>query len=228
MNDSSSLETRSDITIFLWTIGVVLLLAGIGWYLVQMHAKQGTIVLPGGITYLGPSPSPSPLPTPQRTNSLSVDPNTPWGIHRGKTLPFSFSYPTSLSLGVFPNDPYDSVTILSSAKESRKDIFFRVEDLTLLGKEAYAGNPTAYAQIWWKDYAWKGVSSLSQTTTASGLTGVIVYYTPDNNTSPVPHAFLSVPNTPSKIIWVTGRFLPEWVFTKLVHSISWEETGTKR
>lgn len=195
------------------TLGIALLLSvllsALVLYSFQKTAKQtGTIVLPGGITYLGQTPTPSPS-------------QTTWVLYKGKSLPYSVSLPASLSLGWFPSDPYDAITAFIPNTDSNANIFFRVEDLTAQKKQAAIGNLKQYATDWWKDYAWKGVSSVTAITTKSGLHGYRASYLAQNGSVPYDHVFLAVPEDTNRVIWVSGKLFTGDQFSAIVDSITW-------
>ncbi|MBI3559635.1 hypothetical protein HY087_00710, partial [Candidatus Gottesmanbacteria bacterium] len=71
--------------------------------------RGGTVVLPGGITYLGPSPTKATSDKRQAiSEKIPIPSDAGWATQTGKKYPYSFLYPTSLSLGFFPNDPFDA------------------------------------------------------------------------------------------------------------------------
>lgn len=198
-----------------------------GVYMAYVSAKSrpSTIVLPGGITYLGETPTPAIAPTALTEQAtlgiIPIPANTTWTTYRGKQFPYSFSYPSSLSLGVFPNDPYDSVTIFYGSTDPSKNIFFRVEDLTKLKKTAYVGKPLEYAKQWWKDYAWKGVQTVTAIQNNQGLTGYRAVYLDDTHGPSRDQIFFVVPGNDNLIIWLSGNLFAPDIFNRIVDSVAW-------
>lgn len=197
------------------------LIAGVFFAFQRSKNQKSTIVLPGGITYLGPTPTPTAPPTVN--GKISVGEASQWVEHKGNLLPYAFSYPSSLSLGVFPDDPYDSVTVFYPGSDAQTNLFFRVDNLTRLNKNAYIGNLMGYAKNWWKDYTWKGVASMTTFTNSKGLNGVRAKYLDDKGESPYDHVFFSVPERTDLIIWVSGKLFTQDVFDRLVDSVSWKQ-----
>jgi len=179
----------------------VTLVLCIGVFLAYQSAKSrtSTVVLPGGITYLGPTPT---------TTQTSL------AQYKGKLYPFSFSYPSSFSLGWFPNDPYDAVTAFLPHTDSNKNVFFRVEKLNR--------TPLEYAQTWWKQYTWKGVSTVTALTNSNGLKGYRAKYLDQSDKTPYDHVFFEVPGRTDLIIWISGKLFTPDVFDRLVDSVSWK------
>ncbi len=200
----------------------ILLFAGVLWSYQSTKNRSPHIVLPGGITYLGPSPSSTPASRPSIPDArIPIPDNTKWIERKGVIFPYSFTYPDALSLGVFPSDPYDSITVFYDGTDANKNIFFRVEDLNKLNKKEFIGKPMEYAQTWWKDYAWKGVSNVTKFTNVKGLKGYRAKYIDNTDQTPYDHVFFEVPGRSDLIIWVNGKlFVPE-IFDRIVDSVSW-------
>lgn len=191
-------------------------------FLAYQYAKgrPGTVVLPGGITYLGPTPTQAPT-TPDK---IVIDPNVSWNIQKGKLYPYEFSYPSSLSLGKFPNDPYDAVTIFWGNTNAQENLLFRVEDLSkipdmvnFIGK-----SKKEYANVWWKQYNWKGVSSITAFTNRKGMKGYRAKYLDNNDTVPYDNIFFEVSGRPELVIWMASRLLDKNVFDRIIDSFSWK------
>lgn len=195
MDDTPNLRT------FIPTIVVSIMLC-LGVYVAFQSAKNtpSTIVLPGGITYLGPTPTPITSPT--------------FASYKGKLYPYTFSYPASFSLGWFPDDPLDAVTAFIDKTDSNQNIFFRVETVKQ--------SPMDHASNWWKDYAWKDVESVTAFTNSMGLHGYRAKYIDNKGVVPFDHVFFEVPERNDLIIWVSGKLFSQEVFDKLVDSVSWK------
>lgn len=186
----------------------------------SIRSRQSQIILPGGITYLGPSPSPTAPPaTPN--GKIPVPDTATWSTNKGKRYPYAFAYPVTLSLGWFPNDPYDAVTVFYQGTDANANIFFRVDDLTKLKKTQYSGNTLGYAQNWWKDYNWKGVAAVTEFTNSGGLRGYRAKYLNSDNVTPYDHVFFEVPRNPNLVIWISGKLFTQNIFDRIVNSVSW-------
>ncbi|MBI5613640.1 hypothetical protein HY947_01840 [Candidatus Gottesmanbacteria bacterium] len=190
--------------------------------------RSGTVVLPGGITYLGPSPVKQNLAstetkiTPLPSLMIPTD-TTSWKSFSGSIYPYTFSYPGSLELGVFPNDPFDAVTIFWGNTNSQENVFLRVENLNKIKDAApfISKSKDDYANWWWKQYAWKSVESVTKFKTSQGLTAHRAKYRDGTGNVPYDNVFLEVPGKPELVIWMATRLLSPAVFDKVVDSVRW-------
>lgn len=205
---------------FLPAVGIAfLVLTGIVLLAYQYsRPRPGTIVLPGGITYLGPSPTAQETRDRRQETSwkIPVPEDSVWATQTGKKYPYSFLYPSSLSLGVFPNDPFDAVTIFWKDTNPQENLLLRVE--TIKDKKKPKKD---YVLDWWKDYTWKGVADISEFTNSKGLKGYRAKYLDASGTSPFDHVFFEVPDRPELVLWLSGKMLEQGVFDKIVDSVAW-------
>lgn len=223
-------KTQNNRNIIIASVILVLVLVGLS-YASFRYAKtrSGTVVLPGGITYLGPSTAqmktsePSPISPLGAEGKIPVPPEVNWMVYKGKLFPYAFSYPASLNLGVFPNDPYDAVTVFYPGTNSQTNLFFRVEDLNKLNKQQYINTAKMeYVKAWWQGYNWKGYKTIMPFTNASGLVGYRASYINDKGETPYDQVFFEVPGRPDLVIWISGSLFEKTVFDKLVDSVSWK------
>lgn len=186
-------------------------------YLSYRHAKTRTpqIVLPGGISYLGPTTTPTTQPA--ITGKIPVSADATWATWKGQKYPYSFSYPSSLSLGFFPNDPFDAVTIFWNDTNPSENLLVRVEKRTAKEK-----NTRLYVENWWKQYNFSGVSTVEEFTTKQGLKGFRAKYNNSSGNVPNEHVFLEVPNKPELVIWMSQKLLEKPIFDRIVDSLTWQ------
>lgn len=212
-------------------IGIAFLILAGGVILAYQYSRPrgGAIVLPGGVTYLGPTESAQTQNSNLKTQNgkIPVSSEAAWATQTGKKYPYSFLYPTSLSLGVFPGDSTDAVTIFWGDTNPQENLLFRVENLKeMKGKEGYIKKPKKdYVLDWWKDYTWKGVADISEFTNSKGLAGYRAKYLDASGTSPFDHVFLEVPDRPELVVWLGGRLVPSAVFDRIVDSVAWDVTS---
>jgi hypothetical protein len=200
----------------------ILLIAGVVGAFTWSKSRTSSIVLPGGVTYLGPTLSPTNKPTVIVSGKVVIPAGVDWTEYKGKQFPYTFLIPQSLSLGVFPNDPFDAVTVFSDGMDPQTNLFFRVEDLTKLKKTAYIDAPKLqYANDWWKDYTWEGVLSVTPFTNSTGLNGYRAKYKDASGGSPYDHVFFEVPGRKDLMIWLSGKLFDPKVFDRIVDSVAW-------
>ncbi len=220
MKEETSETTPYDLKQVLPVVGITffVLVAIVILAYLYSRPRGGAIVLPGGVTYLGHSPT---LPT--TPGKISVPADATWDTQTGKKYPYSFLYPASLSLGVFPGDPFDAVTIFWGDTNPQENLLLRVENLKeMKGKEGYIKKSKKdYVLDWWKEYNWKGVSDVAAFTNSKGLTGYRAKYLDTSGSSPYDHVFFEVPGRPELVIWLSGKMLAQEVFDKIVESVTW-------
>jgi hypothetical protein len=184
--------------------------------------RTSSTVLPGGTTYLGPSPTPPPVALQE--GQIPVPDTASWGQHKGQTFPYAFDYPTSLSLGFFPGDPFDGVTVFYENTDPQKNIFLRVENLRqMTGMTGYVNKAKLeYIKEWWKQYNWTGVASVTVFTNSAGLTGYRAKYLDNQGKTPYDNVFFEIPGRTELVVWISGRLFAQQVFDRMVDSLSWK------
>ncbi len=213
------------------TIGAFIFLTAITLFAYnQAKGRPSTTVLPGGVTYLGPSSTPSYQATKSSppVGTIPVDNNAKWQEQKGNVFPYTFSYPSNLALGVFPGDPFDPITIFYKDTNANENIFLRVEDLsTINDMKQYINKPKKdYALVWWKQYTWKGVNDIQEFTNSTGMKGYKVKYIDGLGKTPYDIYFFEVPKRPELVIWMASSLVEPAVFAKMVDTLAWKPTGT--
>lgn len=164
--------------------------------------KSGTIVLPAGGTYLGPSSSPSPLPPVALAEGGAVI--------SGRIYPYSFEAPDTLTLVTFPNDPYDIYALSINNQPPEQNV--------LIGVDKAEGGKRAYVENWWKQFGGlKGVESITQFTNSNGLKGYKAKYINGSGID----VFFESPDGKYMIHLANGP-LSKQVFDAIVDSVKWE------
>ncbi|MBI3577107.1 hypothetical protein HY086_03675 [Candidatus Gottesmanbacteria bacterium] len=195
------------------TAGVAFLILVSATYLSYQHTKSRTpqIILPGGVSYLGPSTTPAPRAT--ATGKIPVPDTASWATWKGQRYPYAFSYPSSLSLGFFPNDPFDAVTIFWKDTNPQENLLLRVEQAK--------GPKRTYVENWWKQYNYAGIASVEEFTTTQGLKGYRAGFKDQTGNVAYEQVFLEVPGKPELIIWMSQKLLDKPIFDRIVDSLSW-------
>ncbi len=202
---------------------VVLTAVTIGAYQYSKR-RTGTVVLPGGVTYLGPS---NEQKTPTAPLRFTISPSTPWKDFGGNKYPYAFSYPQTLSLVVFPGDVMDSVAISWGNISPQENILLSVDNLTTnqtMKPFAQAASKRTYVQNWWKQFGGlKGVASITDFVNAKGLKGYKTKYINTAGQTPNDDVFFEVPKHPELVIRVANGILDPSVFDRIVDSVAWNQ-----
>jgi len=168
---------------------------------VQISGRQGTIIIPAGNTYLGPTVQ----------------------TIKGHVYPYTMSVPATLTLTTFPNDPYDMYAIMGNDPSS--NVLIGVDDLSKnTTRSQFINQPkTVYINNWWKQFGGlTGVKSIEPFTNSKGLKGYTVKFLNTANESPNLDIFFEVPDKPQYVIHLSNGTLDPSVFTKIVDSVGWE------
>jgi len=182
----------------------------------------GKITLPGGKTYVGEkSETVNPPTAPQL---FTAGPEVPWVKYQGKIYKYSFSYPETLQLGAFPNDPSDSVAIQWGNIPPERNLLLNVETVSRRDP-AYVGKTEDFARNWHRFFSGlKGVKSVKKLTNTSGLVGYKAIYINSLDQTPNVDVFFEVPGDPNHIIHIANGVLDPVIFDRLIDSVSYQQT----
>jgi hypothetical protein len=188
--------------------------------------RSGTTVLPGGTTYLGPSESPTPVPVQPGQGKFTAGADVQWLEYKGKSYPFVFSYPKTLQIVTFQNDPTESVGISWNNIPPQNNIMFRINDIRLTEPtmlEFIEKPKIEYVKNWWKQYTGglKGVATVSQFTNSRGMVGYKAKYINQANQTPNDDVFFEVPGRKDLMIRFGNGSLDAMVFDKVIDSFFW-------
>jgi hypothetical protein len=188
-------------------VAIAIAITIIGIALVIIHYRQisnrtGTIIIPAGKTYLGPTPTQAPS-TQQ------------WQTVKGNIYPYTMRIPATLTLTTFPNDPYDMYAIAGRDPASN----------VLIGIDAKADpseTKPAYIRAWRKQFSiLTGVKSIDSFTNSKGLKGYKVKFLTAGGESPNSDVFFEVPDKPDYVIHLSNGALDPAVFADIVDSVGW-------
>jgi len=202
-------------------VGVIVL--GVAVYAAYRYSQKqaGNIVLPGGVTYLGPSPSPAQQP-PTAPLRFTADSTVSWTTQSGRIYPYSFSYPSTLSLVVFPGDPTDSVAIAWGNVNPQQNLLFNME-LIEQRDETYINKPKIeFVKNWYKFFSGlKGVASVKPFTNANGLKGYRASYINYADASPNVDIFFEIPGQNNLMLHAANGIVDPVIFDRIIDSVKW-------
>jgi len=201
--------------IFIGTIigGFVLAVAIYTGYQTSLRGNS-RLTFPGGNTYLGPTPRPT-----NQKQVFSASKDTPWISYSGNIYPYSFSYPETLKLTSFTNDPSDSVAIDWGGISPEQNILLNLEFIKNHDPEK-VGKPLEYAQGWWQYFSGlKGVRSVTNFANSQGLKGYKAIYINQAGESPNVNIFFEVPDDPSILLHLANGVLDQEIFERIIDSL---------
>ncbi|OGG04483.1 hypothetical protein A2W14_06290 [Candidatus Gottesmanbacteria bacterium RBG_16_37_8] len=209
------------------TVGAILLL-GVAVYAAYSYSrtKPGGIVLPGGVTYLGATPTPPVQPT-QAILRFTADATVPYKEQWGVNNPFVFSYPETLPLVVFINDPTDSVGIAWGNTPPQTNILLNIELIKDRDEKMLNRPKKEFVENWWEYFTGlKGVASIQPFTNISGLKGYKAQYINQINATPNMDVFFEVPDRQDIMIHLANGILDQTIFDRIVDSVKWNPPPT--
>jgi len=225
------------------SISIIILLLSFSFFLCSLvflfyhlaNTNNGSIAIPAGKTYLGPSElqpewtnfsPPTPQPEINDQSLFTADTSTLWKTWTGKTYPYAFSYPETLPLAGFPNDPSDSVGMSWKGKKPQEHILINVIDLSknTAFTPYISTSKKEFVQNWWKQFSGlKGVSSLTEFTNTKGLKGYKTRFINSDGQSPNLDIFFEVPKNPNLMIRIANGIIDPTVFDTMVESVEWKK-----
>ncbi len=226
----------------LFRIPVLLLCVAVSLFLFSLlylsyhlsNTNQGSIAVPAGKTYLGPdgkvpdwaigSAAMPEKPTPKPSRIFSADQSTQWIVWKGTNYPFRFSYPETLTLTGFPQDPMDSVGISWNGNKPQEHILVNIVDLSKNSMLSSLVNKPKkeFVSSWWKQYSGLiGVSDITEFTNTKGMKGYRTQYINKQGQMPNTDVFFEVPGNKNLVIRAANGILDASVFDRIVDSVEW-------
>lgn len=216
-------ENHQKLIFFIFSI---LLLIG-ALYITYRYSllQSNNIILPGGVTYLGPSSTTKPLlPTltvkPRKLFAAPSDDK--WVIFHGSVYPYSLNHPQSLNLVVFPKDKSDSIAFSFDNVDPRVNILLNIEKISdrdplLTGKPVID-----YVKNWYKYFSGlKGVDKIDAFQNVNNLKGYRAVFINDVNQTPNVDVFLEIPGNNDLVIHLANGNLDPAIFDRIVDSVNW-------
>lgn len=212
-------------------IGIIVLIGSVFVSYKYSQKQSSGIVLPGGVTYLGPSQTPAesastPVPTKAR-ELFTAGPDVKWSSHSGVIYPYSFSYPQTLTLVVFVNDPSDNVAISWGDILPQENILLNMEFIDKRDPKLVSQPKEEYVRNWYKFFpGLKGVAKVEPFVNTNGLKGYKASYINYANASPNTDVFFEIPDQPMMMIHMANGILDPLIFDRILDSVKWTTPKT--
>lgn len=186
----------------------------------QRIRKQET-AQESGATYLGPS---NEQQTPTAPLRFTISPTTPWREYQGKVFPYTLSYPDTLSLVVFTNDPTDSVAVSWGNIPPQLNVILQIDDVAKNPTmQQYVGRPREYVSNWWRQYSGlQDVATVTEFTNSNGLRGFRAKYVNNAGVAPNDNVFFAIPNRQDIMVMFANGILDPSVFDRILDSFNWK------
>jgi hypothetical protein len=188
--------------------------------------KSGTIILPAGGTYLGPTSAPA-TEAPVAVIPTSTVPVVPakrdasWVTMKGNKYPYSFQVPSTVKLVPLSKDQYDIYAISVNNQPPDSNVLIGVDDLrrTDALKRYISISKRTYVEEWWKQFGGlKGVVTITEFTNSQGTKGYRAKYI-GSSTDDV---FFEV-KEPHFVIHLSSGVLDKAVFDAVSDSVAWNK-----
>lgn len=225
MPEDKNKEEDPDFSKILIATGIGILLLGGITYAGYKYSQRnsGSVTLPGGVTYLGPTPQGESQPTAPQY--FTVEPNTPWLTLEGKLHSFTFSYPSTLPLAIYRGDPADTISINWGGTPPEQNVLLNVETIDNLDPKYINLPKEEYVKNWWRQFSGlKGVKNVTPFTNVAGMKGFKARYIDWSDNAPVENIFFEVPKNPKIVIHLANGVLDQTVFDRIIHSVNWVTT----
>lgn len=220
INNASSADIGKIASII---IAGMIIIAGAIFVAYRYSQKQaGNIVLPAGVTYLGPSPTVAIQPTTPPPK-FTADSSVTWNIQKGVIYPYSFSFPSTLTLVIFTGDKTDSVAIVWDDIPPQLNILLNMELIESRDSKLINQPKIEYVKNWWKFFSGlKGVASVIPFTNSNGIKGFKAQYLNNANIAPNLDVFFEVPDNPKVMIHMANGILDASIFDRMIDSLKWK------
>lgn len=218
-----TLEDKEFLKLAIATLVGMLILGGAVYAAYRYSQRQSSqIVLPGGVTYLGPSPKADITQPPTAPLRFTASSDVNWKTFSGKIYPYSFSYPETLPLVVFPDDPTDSVAIAWGNIPPQVNILLNMEFIDQRDPKFVSQPKIEYVKNWYKFFSGlKGVAKVESFTNAQGLKGYKASYLNWADQAPNLDVFFEIPGNKTTMIHLANGILDPNIFDRLIHSLKW-------
>lgn len=225
MSEDKDLKQSNFGKLTLATVGGIIILAGAVYASYRYsQSRSGDIVLPGGITYLGPSPTQGLTVQPTVNQMMfTAGSDVPLDVKHGQIYPYSFSYPSTLILVVFTDDLTDSVAVSWSDIPPQENILLNMEIVDKRDPKWVNQSKLEYVKIWYKFFpGLKGIANVDPFTNKNGLQGYKARYINNDDTTPSLDVFFEVPDDKNMMIHLNSGIIDPTIFEQMIDSVDWK------
>ena len=220
------MENQPDFKKIILGLAVAILILVVVVFVGYRYAQQygAKLSLPSGQTYLGEEGTDQEdfNNPPTAPKMFTVSPDTPWEEYRGAIYPYSFKYPETLTLNIFPDDPNDSVAIVWGNILPQRNVLLNVENIPNRDPQ-YVGKIEEYARNWWQFFSGlTGLKSIEKFTNTAGMTGYKAFYTNQAGESVNTDVFFGIPGDPNRVLHIANGILDPEVFDRIVDSLDYQ------
>lgn len=209
--------------LIIFTVLGIILLAFISFALFRYSQnKANDLSLSGSNPYSNKSSLPPQAPSPKPIERFTASSDVSWNVKAGYVYPYSFSYPSTMVIVIFPNDITDKVALVWADVPPQRNIIFNMELLDKLAPE-YVNQPKMeYVKNWWKSFSGlKGVSKIETFTNTGGLKGYKAWYINTVDQTPNVDIFFEVPKHPEVMMHMANGLIDPTIFDRMVDSLKW-------
>jgi hypothetical protein len=186
--------------------------------------RGGQVILPGGVTYLGPEKSPNqPVPTPTPPIRLSAPSDATWKILPLKNNPLTVSYPDTVTLALYPNAATETLVIRLGGSNPTEYMFLTMLDLNKGLFIPYKNKPKRelVEKFDTLTMGLSGIKNVRMFTNTNGLVGYRAHVEALNGTV-TDEVFFEVPKNPSLMIRLTNSILDPTLYDRMIDSVRWD------
>ncbi len=188
--------------------------------------RGGQVILPGGVTYLGPEKTGNqPAATPTAPIKLSAPNDAIWKMISLKNDPVTVSYPDTVTLVAYPNAATETLVIRLGGSNPTEYMFLTILDLN-------KGLFVPYKEKSKKELVEKfhtltmGLKSVTNVRTFTNIGGLVGYRARVEalNGTVTDEVFFEAPKNTNRMIRLTNSILDPALYDRMIDSVRW---GTK-
>lgn len=208
------------------SIVVIILLTIVIYNFWQLSRNPGYVVLPGGVTYLGPPRQENNSEQKRNDGVFYSHENEIWTVYHGSLYPFSFEKPSTLPLAIFANDPTDAIAINWNNINPTENILMHVENITknnILKQYSTLPKIALIKEHWWKQFtSFTGSKEVTAFINSKGMQGYRTKFLTESGEANGIDVFFEVPKQKNLLVRFGNGVLDPAVFEHIIDTFMWE------